>query len=144
MKKVIIIITLLFGIFGYSQDWKTNIEEAKATAAKENKNILLVFSGSDWCAPCIKLEKNVWKSDAFKQYAEKKLVLLRADFPNKKVNQLPADVAERNKKLSEKYNKDGNFPLVVLLDKSGKVIGMTGFKNISAEEYIKLLDSLNK
>ena len=57
---------------------------------------------------------------------------------------MPADVAERNKKLSEKYNKDGNFPLVVLLDKSGKVIGMTGFKNISAEEYIKLLDSLNK
>ena len=53
MKKVIIIITLLFGIFGYSQDWKTNIEEAKETATRENKNILLVFSGSHWCAPCI-------------------------------------------------------------------------------------------
>lgn len=135
---------LFVGALSYSQDWKTNIEDAKVTAVKENKNILLVFSGSDWCAPCIKLDKVVWKSEAFKDYADKKLVLLRADFPNKRANQLPVEVAERNKKLSEKYNKEGNFPLVVLLDKSGKVIGMTGFKNISAEEYIKLLDSLNK
>jgi len=144
MKKVIIIIMLLFGVVSYSQEWQTNIDEAKATAVKENKNILLVFSGSDWCAPCIKLEKVVWNSEVFKQYAEKKLVLLRADFPNKRANKLPVDVADRNKKLSEKYNKDGNFPLVVLLDKSGKVIGMTGFKNVTAEEYIKILDSLNK
>lgn len=135
---------LLFGVVSYSQEWQTNIDEAKATAVKENKNILLVFSGSDWCAPCIKLEKVVWNSEVFKQYAEKKLVLLRADFPNKRANKLPVDVADRNKKLSEKYNKDGNFPLVVLLDKSGKVIGMTGFKNVTAEEYIKILDSLNK
>lgn len=144
MKRVLVIFAMMLSFGTYAQDWKTNMEEAKATASKENKNILLVFSGSDWCAPCIKLEKVVWKSDVFKQYAEKKLVLLRADFPNKKANQLPKDVAEGNKKLSEKYNKDGNFPLVVLLDKSGKVIAMTGFKNISAEEYVKLLDSLNK
>jgi L-amino acid N-acyltransferase YncA len=45
------------------------------------------------------------------------------------------------KKLAEKYNKNGSFPLVVLLDKSGKVIGMTGFKNVSAMEYIKLMHS---
>ena len=144
MKKGIVLIMLIISAIGYSQDWKPNFEEAKAAAAKENKNILLVFSGSDWCAPCIKLEKVVWKSEVFKQYSEKKLILLRADFPNKRANQLPKEIAEGNKKLSEKYNKDGNFPLVVLIDKSGKVIGMTGFKNVSAEEYVKLIESLNK
>ncbi|GAA4054935.1 MULTISPECIES: thioredoxin family protein [Flavobacterium] len=144
MKKGIVLIMLIISAIGYSQDWKTNFEEAKAAAAKENKNILLVFSGSDWCAPCIKLEKVVWKSEVFKQYSEKKLILLRADFPNKRANQLPKEIAEGNKKLSEKYNKEGNFPLVVLIDKSGKVIGMTGFKNVTAEEYVKLIESLNK
>ena len=56
MKKHIIILFLFIGTTGYSQNWKTNFEEAKIEAAKENKNILLVFSGSDWCAPGRKLE----------------------------------------------------------------------------------------
>lgn len=144
MKKIAVILLLFITALGNSQTWVTNIEEAKAQAAKENKNILLVFSGSDWCAPCMKLEKVVWKSEAFKQEAENKWVLLRADFPKKKGNQLSVELTASNKKLAEKYNKEGNFPLVVVLDKTGKVIGMTGFKNVTAEEYIKMINSLVK
>lgn len=129
---------------GFSQEWKTSLEEAKAEANKENKKILLVFSGSDWCAPCMKLEKNVWKSEVFKKEAAEKYVLIKADFPKKKANQLSSELTENNNKLAEKYNKDGNFPLVVMLDKNGKVQGMTGFKNISAENYVKLLNTLEK
>jgi thioredoxin-related protein len=142
MKKIIVLSLLLVTTFGYSQNWKTNLEEAKNQAANENKNILVVFSGSDWCAPCMKLEKIVWKSDAFKTEAEKKWVLVRADFPKKKGNQLSKELTESNKLLAEKYNKGGSFPLVVLADKKGKVIGMTGFKNVSAEEYIKIINAL--
>ena len=142
MKKIIVLSLLLVATFGYSQNWKTNLEEAKNQAANENKNILVVFSGSDWCAPCMKLEKIVWKSDAFKTEAEKKWVLVRADFPKKKGNQLSKELTESNKLLAEKYNKGGSFPLVVLADKKGKVIGMTGFKNVSAEEYIKIINAL--
>ncbi|HLP65252.1 thioredoxin family protein [Flavobacterium sp.] len=144
MKKIAVILLLFISAFGNAQNWVTNIEEAKTLAAKENKNILLVFSGSDWCAPCMKLEKVVWKSEEFKQEAEDKWVLLRADFPKKKGNQLSAELTASNKKLAEKYNKGGNFPLVVILDKTGKVIGMTGFKNVTAEEYIKMINSLVK
>ena len=132
------------GSFSYCQNWKTNFEEALQEASKENKNILLVFSGSDWCAPCIKLDNVVWKSEAFKLEAEKSWVIYKADFPKKKANQLSSEQTESNNKLAEKYNKNGSFPLVILLDKTGKVIGMSGFKNLSAADYIQLIHSLEK
>ena len=144
MKKIALLFMLSLTSLGFSQEWKTSLEEAKAEANKENKKILLVFSGSDWCAPCMKLEKNVWKSEVFKKEASEKYVLIKADFPKKKANQLSSELTENNNKLAEKYNKDGNFPLVVMLDKNGKVQGMTGFKNISAENYVKLLNTLEK
>jgi thioredoxin-related protein len=144
MKKCWSIIILFTVSFGYSQNWKTNFEETKQQASKENKNILLVFSGSDWCAPCIKLDNIVWKSEAFKTEAEKYWVIYKADFPKKKANQLPVELVESNNKLADKYNKSGSFPLVILLDKTGKVIGMTGFKNVSATDYIQIIHSLEK
>lgn len=144
MKKIIIYLFFFISSLSYSQNWKTNFEEVKMEASKENKNILLVFSGSDWCAPCIKLDNVVWKSEAFKSEAEKNWVLYKADFPKKKVNQLSLELTESNNKLAEKYNINGSFPLVILLDKTGKVIGMTGFKNISATDYIQLIHSLEK
>ena len=104
----------------------------------------MIFAGSDWCGPCIKLDNVVWKSEAFKLESEKSWVIYKADFPKKKANQLSAELTESNNKLAEKYNKSGSFPLVVLLDKTGKVIGMTGFKNISATEYVELIHSLEK
>jgi thioredoxin-related protein len=141
MKYLIYLLFLITTAFGYSQNWNTNFEEVKAKAEKENKNILLVFSGSDWCGPCIKLEKVVWKSPEFQAEADKNWVIYRADFPNKKKNQLSPDLVESNNKLAEKYNKNGIFPLVLLLDSKGKVIGKTGFKNVSAQDYIKLIHS---
>jgi thioredoxin-related protein len=144
MKKIMMCLFVFVSSLSYSQNWKINFESVKQEALKENKNILLVFSGSDWCAPCIKLDNVVWKSEAFKTEAEKNWVLYKADFPKKKANQLSPELTEINNQLAEKYNKNGSFPLVVLLDKMGKVMGMTGFKNISATDYIQLIHSLEK
>lgn len=144
MKKLLLFLLLLVAGFGYAQNWQTNFEVAKSLAVKENKNILLVFSGSDWCAPCIKLENVVWKSEVFKTEAEKKWILERADFPKKKNNQLSPELSANNKLLAEIYNKGGSFPLVVLLENSGKVIGMTGFKNVPADQYITIIHALEK
>ena len=144
MRVHIFFLAILMTSISYGQSWKANFEEAKAMAVQEDKNILLVFSGSDWCAPCIKLDKVVWQSEDFKKEAEKNWIIYKADFPKKRTNQLTPELTEANKKLAEKYNKNGSFPLVVLLDKSGKVIGMTGFKNVSALEYVKLLHSFEK
>lgn len=139
MKKIFLIPVVLLSQLLFSQDWTTNIEEAKTKASLENKKIVLVFSGSDWCAPCIKLEKNIWNSDYFITYSKENLVLVKADFPKKKSNQLPAELKNNNEQLASRYNKEGYFPLVVVLDSTGKVLTKKGFENCSPEEYVKKL-----
>lgn len=144
MEKVMVLMFLFVVSFGYSQDWKTNLDLVKKEAVSQNKPILLVFSGSDWCAPCIKLDKSIWQSAEFKEYAATNLVLERADFPKKKQNQLHPDLKKQNEGLADMYNKDGIFPLVVVLDSKGKVLGKTSYKNVSPKEYIELLNSFIK
>lgn len=127
-----------------AQEWHTSFNEARTVAGNESKNMILVFSGSDWCAPCIKLEKAIWESAEFKEESKNNWVLVRADFPKKKANALPKEQQDQNAALYEKYNKEGAFPLVVILDKSGKVLGKTAYKNISPKDYIALLHTLEQ
>jgi len=142
MKKIALGIILFVSTVGFAQDWQTDFESAKKLATDQDKNIIIVFSGSDWCAPCIKLDKNIWQSDAFKNQSANDWILLKADFPRKKANELSKDQTAHNRKLAEKYNIEGSFPLVVLVDKNGKVLGKMGFKNVSPEEYIKMIHAL--
>ena len=142
MKKIALGIILFVSSIGFAQDWQTDLEAAKKLATDQDKNIIIVFSGSDWCAPCIKLDKNIWQSDAFKNQSANDWILLKADFPRKKANELSKDHTANNRKLAEKYNIEGSFPLVVLVDKNGKVLGKMGFKNVSPEEYIKMIHAL--
>jgi len=144
MKKIMLLMLLFVVTIGYSQEWKTDFTVAKNEASSQNKNILLVFSGSDWCGPCIKLDRDIWQSAEFKEFAKNNLVLERADFPKKKQNQLAPELKKINEELAEKYNKDGMFPLVVVLDKNGKVLGKTAYKNVSPQEYIAMLKSFLK
>jgi thioredoxin-related protein len=144
MRKLLLLFALAISNFAASQEWQTNFEEAKKIATEQDKNVVIVFSGSDWCAPCIKLDKNIWQSEAFKKEAAAEWVLVKANFPRKKANELPKEQTEHNRKLAEKYNVEGSFPLVVVLDKNGKVLGKMGFKNVSPEEYIKMIHALEK
>lgn len=144
IKKFAILFFIGWNSICFSQNWKTNLEEAQKVAQAEDKNILLVFSGSDWCGPCIKLDKKIWQSAEFKKESDEKWILVKADFPKKKVNQLSNELTASNKKLAEKYNKEGYFPLVLLLDKEGYVLGKTGYANHSPEGFIKLIHSLKK
>ena len=120
MKFLIIsFISILF--FG-EPNWGNDFEKAKLEALEKKKLILLYFSGSDWCGPCIKLKKDVLETEDFQSFSTKNLVLLRADFPRLKKNQLEKIQTERNEKLADKYNNKGKFPLTILLDSSGKVL----------------------
>lgn len=142
MKKLILSFLLFFALtLGHAQKWQTNFNKAKEIALNENKNIVLVFKGSDWCAPCIKLEKEILSTQEFTNYAKDHFVLLEADFPRKKKNKLPETVSKDNKKLMELYNKKGYFPFVVVLNKNGKLLGETAYKKVSPSAYIKILSS---
>lgn len=144
MRKLLLLITLSISHFIVAQEWNYNFDDAKKQASEQDKNIIIVFSGSDWCAPCIKLDKTIWQSQAFKNEVEKSWVVVRADFPRKKANALSKDQTDHNRKLAEKFNGEGSFPLVVILDKNGKVLGKMGFKNVSPEEYIKMIHAIDR
>lgn len=122
--------------------WETDFATAQSVAKEKNRLILLNFSGSDWCAPCIATKKGYFENDAFVAMAKDNLVLLNADFPRKKKNQLSEEQAKKNDALADKYNKQGNFPLTLLLDANGKVLkSWTGKPEAPVEKWVKEIKS---
>ena len=143
IKGTAILLVLLMSLTTtFAQEWQTDFTVAKDVASKENKPIILVFQGSDWCAPCIKLDREIWSTDTFIKYAKQNYVLLQADFPRRKQNAVSDTQAASNAKLAETYNKNGIFPFVVVLDSNGKVLGETGYKKTTPENYIIKLNTL--
>ena len=133
--KVLMLI-LFTSLFTPSSSWINNLEDAKKTASQKHELILLNFSGSDWCGPCIRLKKEVFESAGFKEYADHNLVLVNADFPRLKKNQPSKEQVKQNEALADKYNPKGKFPYTLLLNADGKVLKVyDGFPNISAEEF---------
>lgn len=124
-------------MFSHAQEWLTDFDQAKSVAAKENKQIIMVFQGSDWCAPCIKLDHEVWSSEAFKAYAADHFIMVKVDFPRKKANALTPEQQEKNNQLAEAYNRKGFFPLVVVFDSRANRLGETGYKKLTPDEYIR-------
>lgn len=117
-----VILSILFFISVFSETWFTNFEEAQLKAKQEQKLILLNFSGSDWCAPCIKMKQEVFESVDFEKLASEELILVRADFPRSKKKQLPKEQILHNEKLAERYNPEGKFPYTLLLRANGSII----------------------
>ena len=145
MKKMIIVLGLIVMTICV-QAQVQSMNEAQALAKKDSKLILLKFSGSDWCAPCIQLQKVIIDDPAFTAFANQKLILLLADFPRQKKNQLPKEKQEQNDKLAEKYNAEGEFPYMVLLDAEGKVLHKwSGFdRKLSVQNYVAEISSYTK
>jgi thioredoxin-related protein len=134
--KLLSIFFLSFFLSGNT--WVLDINQAESSAKENHKYILISFSGSDWCGPCIRTHKEIFEKEAFQNYADKNLVLVSADFPRLKKNKLPAEQLKKNNELAVKYNPDGDFPLTILADENGKVIKeWKGFPNCSSEDFVK-------
>jgi thioredoxin-related protein len=118
--------------------WLGDFSQAIREAQKSHKLILINFSGSDWCGPCIRERKEILEKDAFENYASDHLILVRADFPRQKKNQLSKEQTQLNELLADKYNPDGKFPYTILVDEHGKVLkDWDGFPNESPEKFIE-------
>ena len=133
----------LLGLFAIPASWMGNFTEAQKQAKATHKQILINFSGSDWCGPCIRLRKEILESESFEEYAASNLLLVRADFPRQKKNQLSKEQIKLNESLAEVYNKDGKFPFTVLVDENGKVLkSWDGFPDESPQVFVSEIDKL--
>lgn len=124
-------------------EWMTDFEAAKKKAAAENKDLLVDFTGSDWCGWCIKLVDEVFKHDSFKTGVADKFVLVELDFPKKPENasKQSAELKKQNSALQAKYGVRG-FPTILLLDAKGRPFAQTGYQAGGPEKYLTHLDEL--
>jgi thioredoxin-related protein len=125
-------------------EWETDYAKALEKAKAENKRVLLDFTGSDWCGPCIEFKKRVLSRTDFAAYAEKNLVLVEIDYPQRK--QQSAELKKQNEKLSAQYGIDEKgFPTIVLLDSNGKVAReFTGYDGSTAADLISWIEGRKK
>lgn len=140
MKKFILSLLLLATVTAQAKvTWLTDLDAAKAKGVKENKPVLVDFTGSDWCPPCIQLHKVVFQSAEFAAVASK-YVLVELDYPRNKPQS--AEVKAKNREWQQKYAVN-SFPTILLLDaKSGEVFGRVGgFGGQTAKEYLDKLAS---
>jgi len=138
--KLVLILVMMLG-FAHGQTWLNNYDDALDKAEQEGKSLLLYFSGSDWCRPCILLKKNVFETEEFKNFAEANLILAMFDFPAHEENQLESDQIKHNEKIAELYNPKGNFPHIVLISAKGEnIVEFPGYNGGSATKYIAKLE----
>lgn len=144
MNRVLIAF-LLLTIFSFKSPeskttkitWLTDYELAKQTAKQENKKLLLNFTGSDWCGWCKILDREVFDTEDFIQYANEKLVCVKLDFPAQK--KLPQAEVKQNFTLQKKYKVKG-YPTILLLDHDETLIMETGYRRGGAQPYIDHLE----
>jgi len=130
---------LLFTLFlaPENAEWLSDFSKARQEAVKSNKYILLNFSGSDWCTPCIRMHKTFFENPAFESFSDKNLVLVNADFPRLGKHQLSKEQQKLNEDLAEQYNRNGAFPYTLLINGDGKVVkAWEGCPSESVENFV--------
>ncbi len=127
---------LTLGIFAQDKGafWVYDMDQAQEIAENEDKNIMIYFTGSDWCRPCMMLQEDLFKNYKFEQY-KKSHVFLYVDIPRNK-DLLSDKQKVENYKLLESYNKGKTFPLIVAINKKGKVLDeISGYSSMRDPSY---------
>lgn len=120
--------------------WTNSLPVALEQAKASQKPVLAVFSGSDWCKPCMMLKQEVFDQPEFAQYAKDKFVLARFDFPRNKKNRPDPAQTKLNEDAAARLNQEGAFPAVVLLSPEGKILARTGYRPGGATAYDTYLE----
>ncbi|MEN5307945.1 thioredoxin family protein [Chryseobacterium cucumeris] len=137
---------ILMVVFAIGIHAQSRLENAKKQASQNKELILLNFSGSDWCIPCIKLHKNIIETNEFKKLeSENFIVYINADFPRNKKNQLSSELKKENASLADQYNQKGLFPYTLLLNSEGKVLkSWEGLPSEDAMAFSKEIKSIKE
>ena len=117
---------------GFITDMEAAVEEAK----EQDKDILLLFTGSDWCPPCKMLEGEVFSQQEFLDGVSEEFVLVTLDFPKNK--QLAPELKEQNDSMAAKFSIT-SYPTVIMVDQDLKPFAFSGYRSGGPENYIKLM-----
>lgn len=125
------------------EGWTNDFEAAKKTATDEEKDLLLNFTGSDWCGWCVKLKDEVFSQESFKKEVRDQFVLVELDYPKtvEGLAKLSNETQGQNQKLQQIYQIQG-FPSIVLTDSRGRPYGRTGYRQGGSEKYLQHLEDL--
>jgi protein disulfide-isomerase len=136
LKTTLLLLAGATFAFGADAPWITDLEAAKTRSKEENKPILISFVGTDWCGWCIKIEKEIFTTEAFVDYAKENLVLLQVDFPrDKKLKEAQsAELVAQNKALDKQFKIEG-YPTIFLVDAELEKLPGTG--DVAEDESVK-------
>ena len=144
MKKLALCLLTCFAVaqlHAAELPWTTDLPKAQAQAKTEKKLVMLDFTGSDWCGWCIKLNKEVFNTPEFIEYAKKNIVPVEIDFPNKKKQS--DELKKANSALQKKYDIKG-YPTIIVLNGDGKKVGELGYMKGGPKAFIAELEKLKK
>jgi thiol-disulfide isomerase/thioredoxin len=121
--------------------WLTSFPQAVEEAQRQQRRLLLDFTGSDWCTFCIRLDRDVLQTATFREFAAAQFVCVKLDFPRK--HPMADELRQQNRELATKYGVRG-YPTVLILAPDGTLIGrLTGYDGSGAPAYIaRLKDAL--
>jgi thioredoxin-related protein len=146
MKNIAITGAVVLALIGTAlaggEGWTSDFAAAKKQAAETKKDLLVDFTGSDWCGWCIKLNDEVFKHEPFKEGVKDTFVLVELDYPRDK-SKLSEETQAQNKKLGEKYAVKG-YPTILLCDAEGRPYAATGYQKGGPEDYVSHLNDLRK
>ena len=128
--------------FAFGNDfWMTDVDAAIKKAADEKKDVLLLYTGSDWCPPCKKLESEVFSQQDFVDEASSNFVFVMFDFPKDKL--LPPETVKQNDLWAAKYGVEG-YPTVILIDDKLRPYAITGYREGGVENYLGMLGEFHQ
>ncbi|RZJ54750.1 MAG: DUF255 domain-containing protein [Flavobacterium sp.] len=135
MKKIFLIALFLVGAFATQAQelkWYTDVREAITVSNKENKPMLMFFTGSDWCGWCIRLQNEVLKTPEFTKWASQNVVLVELDYP-RRTAQTP-EIKSQNNELQQAFGIQG-FPTIYFTSAESKD-GKVNFKGLGQTGYV--------
>lgn len=122
-------------------EWFADFDKAVEAAKAQKKDLLVDFTGSDWCGWCIRLHDEVFSKDEFKAAAPKDFILVALDFPNGEAAKAKVPNPQRNQELAQKYEIRG-FPSILVLDADGTVVAQTGYMPGGPKPYVENLSKI--
>ena len=134
-------LTLISITASAESSWVTDYKKAQEDAKAGKKLMLLEFTGSDWCGWCMKLDKEVFSTPEFQNYASRNLILVKLDFP-RRIPQTEA-LKKQNEQLAEKYGIQG-FPTIIVLNGQGEKVGELGYIEGGPSPFLAKLETLPK